>query len=103
MAYRCGNDFIPDPRAPNGTWLERYRPPEVQPQVLAAIQTAIRTKSGFELEHRVMRVDGSHGWTFLRAIPRLDGLGEIIEWIGAAADLRDHARQPVPRVNPESG
>lgn len=34
-----------------------------------------------------MRVDGTLGWTFSRAIPLLDGDGEIVEWFGAASDV----------------
>ncbi|MET0321242.1 MAG: ATP-binding protein [Duganella sp.] len=53
----------------------------------AAIDTAIRTRSVFELEHRVLRADGSHGWTYSRAVPLLDADGGIIEWIGSASDI----------------
>lgn len=53
----------------------------------AAIEKAIREKSVFELEHRVLRADGSYGWTYSRAVPRLDASGEIFEWIGAASDI----------------
>jgi PAS domain S-box-containing protein len=43
--------------------------------------------STFELEHRVLRTDGSLGWTFSRAIPLENGNGEIAEWFGAASDI----------------
>ena len=55
----------------------------------AAINEAIRTKSIFELEHRVRRADGSLGWTFSRAVPLLDANGEIVEWFGAASDITE--------------
>lgn len=57
--------------------------------MLAAIHEAIRTKSIFELEHRVRRVDGTLGWTFSRAVPLLDAKGEIVEWFGAASDVTE--------------
>src|ERR1039458_10573805 len=44
-------------------------------------------KSIFELEHRVLRVDGTLGWTYSRAIPLQDANGEIVEWLGAASDI----------------
>jgi len=55
--------------------------------VLRAIREAVQTKSIFELEHRVRRVDGSLGWTYSRAVPLIDDSGEIVEWFGAASDV----------------
>lgn len=93
MRQLIGRDFIVDTPEPTRTWLERYIPPDDQPQVLAVINEAIRTKSAFELEHRVLRSDGSLGWTSSRAIPIVDAAGEISEWFGIARDItrRKHA------------
>ena len=41
----------------------------------------------FELEHRVIRADGSLGWTFSRAVPILTAQGRVEEWLGAASDI----------------
>lgn len=41
----------------------------------------------FALEHRVLRPDGTLAWTLSRAVPLLDDRGEIIEWVGAAAEV----------------
>jgi len=46
---------------------------EDRPRVLAAIQNAIRTKSLFELEHRVHLTNGSIGWMLSRAGATDDG------------------------------
>ena len=35
----------------------------------------------------MLRVDGTLGWTFSRAIPILDPGGDIVEWLGAASDI----------------
>ena len=59
---------------------------------MAAIRQAIQSKSTFELEHRVIRADGTLGWTQSRAIPILDDRGEIIEWFGAASDVTQRKR-----------
>ncbi len=59
---------------------------------MATIKKAVRTKSTFELEHRVVRVDGTLGWTFSRAIPLLDSKGEIVEWFGTATDITKRRR-----------
>ena len=87
-----GRDFLSDTGSPSRNWLTAYIHPDDQPQVLEAIQTAIRTKSVFELEHRVWRADGSLGWTASRAVPLLDAGGQIREWFGAASDVTERKR-----------
>jgi PAS domain S-box-containing protein len=82
-----GRDFVADTDAPTGNWLEDYIHPDDRTRVEAEIGEAIRTKSVFELEHRVLRVDGTLGWTFSRAVPLLDQDGAIVEWFGAASDV----------------
>ncbi|MEH2067825.1 MAG: ATP-binding protein [Nostoc sp.] len=82
-----GKNILANTEKPSDTWLETYISKEEQPQVWAVIQEAIRTKSTFELEHRVIQQDGTIGWTFSRAIPMLNEQGEIIEWFGAASDV----------------
>ncbi len=52
-----------------------------------AIRRAIESKSVFELEHQVRRIDGTVGWTFSRAVPILNDAGEVVEWFGAASDI----------------
>jgi signal transduction histidine kinase/DNA-binding NarL/FixJ family response regulator len=87
MRQLRGRDFIADAEAPSGSWLEEYIHPDDHRLVLDAIQKAIREKSVFELEHRVMRLDGTPGWTFSRAVPLFDASGKIVEWFGAATDI----------------
>lgn len=89
MRYLQGKEFIPDTESPTTSWLEKYIPPDDQPHVVAVINEAIRTKSIFDLAHRVLRVDGALGWTHSRAIPLLDAQGEILEWVGAASDITE--------------
>jgi signal transduction histidine kinase len=87
MRQLQGRDFIADTTAPNRSWLDKYIHPDDHALVLAAIRDAILGKTTFELEHRVLRVDGMLGWTFSRAIPILGSDGEIVEWLGAASDI----------------
>jgi signal transduction histidine kinase/CheY-like chemotaxis protein len=89
MIFLHGRDFIPDTVEPSATWLQKYIPADDQKAVMVAIDQAIRTKSTFQLEHRVLRVDGSTGWTFSRAIPIQNSQGEIVEWFGAASDITE--------------
>lgn len=89
MRHLEGRDFIADTESPNSSWIAKYIHPEDQTQVLSVINEAIRTKSLFQLEHRVLRVDGTRGWTFSRAVPLLDEQGEIVEWFGTASDITE--------------
>ncbi|MEH2179605.1 ATP-binding protein [Nostoc sp.] len=84
-----GKNILVSTEKPSDTWLETYISKEEQPQVWAVIQEAIRTKSTFELEHRVIQQDGTIGWMFSRAIPMLNEQSEIIEWFGTASDVTD--------------
>ena len=67
-----GNEFLAATEQANPRWLEEYIHPEDQERVLASIHEAIRAKSVFELQHRVLLADGSIGWTASRAVPILD-------------------------------
>ena len=87
MRQLLGQNFIADTTTPNGNWLHQYIDPDDRQQVLAVINEAIRTKSLFELEHRIVTADGSLGWIFSHAVPLLDASGEIVEWFGTASDV----------------
>jgi len=89
MHFLRGKDFIPNTDSPSQNWLEKYIRTEDQAHVTAAVREAISSKNAFELEHSVIRVDGTIGWVHSRAIPLLDAEGEIIEWFGAARDISE--------------
>ncbi|KAA2243331.1 PAS domain-containing protein [Chitinophaga agrisoli] len=82
-----GRGFLSNTGEPIDDWLDKYIQPQDQQRVLKVIAEAIATKSIFELEHPVLRADGTPGWTFSRAVPIFDGEGEIVEWFGAASDI----------------
>jgi len=87
MRQLDGRGFIADAGKPTKDWLNEYIHPDDQPLVLRTIHEAVRTKSMFELEHRVRQADGTLGWTYSRAVPLLNVGGEILEWFGAASDF----------------
>ena len=103
MRNLSGGNFLADTEETNRNWLQEYIHPDDQSQVKAAINEAVRTKSIFELEHRVFRADGTLGWTFSRAVPLLDSAGQIIEWFGAASDVtaRKQAEEALQTLNNE--
>jgi signal transduction histidine kinase/DNA-binding response OmpR family regulator len=92
MRHLVGRDFMSDTTDPNRTWVEQYIPPDDRAAVLAVVQDAILHRRVFELEHRVVRTDGTLGWTFSRAVPLFDENGEIVEWFGAATDISERKR-----------
>lgn len=87
MLQLIGQGFLSDTDRSTDRWQEKYVHPDDWPMVRSAIETAIRTKSRFDLEHRVRHVDGSLGWMHSRAVPILSAEGEILEWFGMASDL----------------
>jgi PAS domain S-box-containing protein len=87
-----GRGFLKDTDKPTTDWQSRNIPPDERDRLTAAINEAIREKKIFQLEHRVLRVDGTQGWTFSRAVPILDDQGEIIEWFGVASDITERKR-----------
>ncbi len=89
MRHLHGKDVIADMAEPNRDWLSKYIHPDDQPLVTSAIAEAIRSGRSFELEHRVVRVDGTLGWISSRAVPLLGINGEVVEWFGAAADVTE--------------
>jgi len=89
MRQLDGHGFIVDTYDTSGDWMERYILPEDRMAVQSAVDRAIATKGVFEFEHRVIRADGSPGWTMSRAIPLLGADGAIVEWLGAAKDVTE--------------
>lgn len=88
--YRlAGRNNLNDTGVRDSNWLKRYILPEDWQQVTEAIAQAIRYRKVFQLEHRVVKADGSVGWVFSRAIPILDSDGSVIEWFGAASDVSE--------------
>ncbi|WP_322032836.1 ATP-binding protein [Paraburkholderia sp. J76] len=82
-----GRNQLADTTAFDTNWVRRYIPEDERERVTAAIQQAVAGERPFELEHRVLRADGSRGWVLSRAIPVMDDQGAVIEWFGTAIDL----------------
>ena len=82
-----GQDGGAPGRNPEQDWLNRYIHPDDRAAARALIQECIRSKSVFQMEHRVLGENGAVGWRFSRIIPLLNEGGEIVEWFGAASDI----------------
>jgi PAS domain S-box-containing protein len=95
MRQLQGREFIADTREANRSWLQKYIQPCDQERVMATVREAVLMKGVFELEHQVLRIDGTLGWMFSRAIALLDNVGTVVEWLGTASDItaRKQAQQ----------
>lgn len=82
-----GAGFLKDEEEPNVNWKTDYVHPEDMDRVNTAIEECIREKKIFQMEHRVLRKDGSPGWIASKAIPIFDTQGQVIEWFGTAKDI----------------
>ncbi|SAK85934.1 PAS/PAC sensor hybrid histidine kinase [Caballeronia hypogeia] len=87
LMFQLDNQTLANTAAPIEDWVEKYIPDEDLPAVRRTIEAAIRTKSLFELEHRVRLAHGGVGWVLSRAVPLLGPDGEITEWFGAGSDI----------------
>ncbi|HEX8342925.1 MAG TPA: ATP-binding protein, partial [Tepidisphaeraceae bacterium] len=82
-----GRGLVTSNDAPVRDWLQRNIPDTEHAAIRERIAYSIRHKSVFELEHRVYGPDRGVAWTYSRAVPVLDGAGQIVEWIGSATDI----------------
>ncbi len=87
-----GGDFLAVNGTPNRNWLQEYIHPDDRQRVLEAVDRAVQTGSVFDLEHRVLLLDGTVGWSSSRAVPVHNAAGEIVEWFGAASDITARKR-----------
>ena len=96
-----GRGFLLDAHAPIEGWMDINVHPLDLDIVKKTIATSIANKTVFELEHRVMRVDRTMGWTFSRAVPILDSNGNISEWFGTASDVTERKKADQALKNSE--
>ncbi len=92
MTMLTGNGFLVDTEAPGSNWIETYIHSDDRAQVLAAIEEALHSTGLYELEHRIIRADGSPGWVHARAVPVRADNGGILEWIGTARDITERKK-----------
>jgi PAS domain S-box-containing protein len=92
MYLMAGKELISDSDRLSTNWLQRNVPREDHRKVWDAIQQSKQNRSILELEHRVIKEDGSIGWSFFRAIPVFNKVGQITEWFGSAHDITDRKK-----------
>jgi len=67
-------------------WSSAVHPDDVEPTI-AAWNAAVAARGTFVFEHRLKRHDGHWGLFSIRAVPVLDGCGEVTEWVGVHTDI----------------
>ncbi|WP_380069626.1 PAS domain-containing protein [Dankookia sp. GCM10030260] len=61
--------------------------PDDRVHVVAAWQHAVATGTPFEAEYRFLRHDGVPHWFLCRGVPKHDGAGRILRWVGTCTDI----------------
>lgn len=87
MTKLYGKGILVDIEEPDMKWQGKYIPPSNWLFFNSMINDCIREKKTFQLEHRVLRNNGSTGWAYSKVVPLLDAKGRIKEWIGASSDI----------------
>lgn len=84
--------FVPSIDGPIDNWIFTHVLDADRVKVVEAIADAMARKGLFEVEHRLHQPDGSVGWLHSRAVPILDGKGDITEWFGTITDITQRRR-----------
>jgi PAS domain S-box-containing protein len=82
----------PEDDASSADFYHRRKHPQDRPEVEQAYAAALRRKSDFEAEFRIVLPDGTT--KHIRSIghPILDERGDVVEFVGASIDVTEHHR-----------
>jgi len=81
-----------DPAGPSPDYevmLDKHIHPEDKARLRATFASAIQCGSVYELEHRIVRPDGSVRVVYDRARPYFDANGKLVRYVGATLDVTD--------------
>jgi len=89
-----GRDMVASSDNPltNWAWLDQNIPRDEHVRIRQAISDAIAGKNLFDMEHRVIRPDGSIGWVHSRAVPVFTEKQCLLSWFGAVTDITERKR-----------
>ncbi|MBN2661656.1 MAG: PAS domain S-box protein [Tannerellaceae bacterium] len=69
--------------------LEKCIHPDDRKLLHDAFMTAMQNQEVYELEHRIVRPDGSVRWVYDKAHPYFDKNGKLLRYVGATLDITD--------------
>jgi PAS domain S-box-containing protein len=72
-------------------WLQCLHPDD-RGRVFDVWQTAVRTATPYEVEHRIRGSTGAYRWFLARGIPLRDRQGAILRWFGTCTDIDEQKR-----------
>ncbi|RSK34647.1 sensor histidine kinase [Hymenobacter metallilatus] len=78
-----------------------YLPAEEMELAQTTLETAIRTRSLYVLEHRMRRHDGQYRWLLAQGAPSFYANGELYGYVGSAIDITElkQANEQLTRTN----
>ncbi len=66
--------------------------PDDRGRFVANWQAALKNGQAMESEVRVRRADGEYRWLFVRNVPLLDEVGNLVKWYGTGIDVEERRR-----------
>jgi len=86
-----GIDPAAEPRHDAALMRERMHPADL-PRLDAGMMDAVRTKSPYDVYHRVVRPDGTIRFVHTLGIPVTNAAGEVVELVGTVSDVTERRR-----------
>lgn len=79
---------LPPERVVGFGWAEALHPDDRGP-VMTAWQEAIKSTATFQSDFRFREASGAYRWFKIHVVPVRDEQGEVVRWVGAAADIQE--------------
>ena len=73
-------------------WLNSHVHDGDRQMVKGEMEKASNDRLGTTIEHRVLREDGSAGWSTTSIVPIFDDEGELTEWFGSMSDISERKK-----------
>jgi len=83
-------------------WIEALHPDDRE-RTTDLLSRALRTRSFYNTEYRLRRLDGEYRWMAVHGVPVLEEDGVVREWVGTCADIteRKQAEEEIRNLNQE--
>ena len=69
-------------------WLECVHPDDLD-RALASFDAAFADRIPYEVDYRLRRADGEYRWVVDAGVPRYNGTGDFVGYVGSCADVSD--------------